>query len=304
MKSDADSSKGAQAADEPSQTDPEKRPPPRSKMHRLLILLRSAVICYLVYAAMLFSIQRWLLFPRHIRQASPDAGRGIRDLERFWIDTPQGRVEGWFIRGHGASAETPGPAVIFAHGNAELIEDWPFEMSLYQAHGFGILLPEFRGYGRSAGSPSEAAITEDFVKFYDWLAARPDVDRARIVFHGRSIGGGAVCALSRHRRPAAIVLQSTFVSVSEMSRRYYVPSFLVRDPFDNESALRALKCPVLIVHGKRDSLIPFEHAQRLHAAAAGSKLIAYDCDHNDCPPDWNAFMHDVIVFLRGAGIAR
>lgn len=303
MKSDAESPEREQADGDPAPSAPAKQPSP-SRKRGLMRILRSAVICYVVYAAMLFSIQRWLLFPRHIRQASPDAGRGIRDLERFWIDTPQGRVEGWYIRGHRATAETPGPAVIFAHGNAELIEDWPFEMSAYQAGGFGMLLPEFRGYGRSAGSPSEAAITEDFVKFYDWLAARPDVDRDRIVFHGRSIGGGAVCALSRHRQPAAVVLQSTFVSVSEMSRRYYVPSFLVRDPFDNESALRAIKCPVLIVHGKRDSLIPFEHAQRLHVAAAGSKLIAYDCDHNDCPPDWNAFMRDVLAFLREAGIAR
>ena len=97
-----------------------------------------------------------------------------------------------------------------------------------------VLLPEYRGYGRSAGSPSQRAITEDLIAFYDLLARRPEVDAQRVVFHGRSLGGGAVCDLARHRKPAAVILMSTFTSMKRMAPRYLVPGFMVERSSDRE----------------------------------------------------------------------
>jgi fermentation-respiration switch protein FrsA (DUF1100 family) len=251
----------------------------------------------------LTSLSRAMLFPRYAVRASPDAGAGVEGLERLWVTSDEGRVEGWLLPGRGVSAEQPGPAVIFAHGNAELIEHWPDEMARYRELGISVLLPEYRGYGRSAGSPSEAAITEDFVAFHELLVARPEVDDSRIVFHGRSLGGGAVCALARHKRPAAFILQSTFTSVADIARGWFVPRALVADPFDSREVLGTLRdTPVLIVHGERDSLIPVSHAHELARAAAGSRLVLYDCDHNDCPPRWSDFWREVEAFLDGAGL--
>jgi fermentation-respiration switch protein FrsA (DUF1100 family) len=257
---------------------------------------------YLVYAAVMFGCQRRLIFPRDLAVPRPNAGQGIPRLERLWLETPAGKVEGWFLPGDGVSPQQPGPAVIFAHGNAELIDDWPLEMSAYRRLGVSVLLPEYRGYGRSAGAPSQKALTEDFVQFYDLLAARPEVDRRRIIFHGRSIGGGVVCALAAERPPAALVLQSTFTSVADFAKRYLVPRFLVTDPFDNEAVLPRLTCPVILFHGRRDNIIPFAQAEALQRAARGSRLVVYDCAHNDCPPDWVDFMRAVADFLREAGV--
>ncbi|MEE8169460.1 MAG: alpha/beta hydrolase [Phycisphaerae bacterium] len=272
---------------------------PRRRTLRLAVIV---LVVYGAYAIMLYSIQRSLIFPRHFTDPDPTGEPSVRGVEKIWLDTPEGKVEAWYLRGIGALADQPGPAVIFAHGNAELIEHWPSDMLMYVSAGVSVLLPEFRGYGRSAGSPSQKAITEDFVRFYDLLAARPEVDATRIVFHGRSVGGGALCALATRRPPAAMVLQSTFTSITDLSRRYLVPRFLVSDPFDNLSVVSALDCPLILFHGRRDSIIPFEHAERLHAAAKDSTLVAYDVDHNDCPPNWIAFMHDVERFLRAHGI--
>ncbi|HUU00472.1 MAG TPA: alpha/beta hydrolase [Myxococcota bacterium] len=252
----------------------------------------------------LAAFQRRIIFPRYLTHPYPGAGNNIASLERIWIDTSEGKVEGWFIPGDGASAEHPAPLVIFAHGNAELIDYWPEALSGYRHMGVNLLLPEFRGYGRSAGSPSQQAIADDFAKFYDLVVLHPEVDASRVVFHGRSIGGGAVCALAALRRPAAMILQSTFTSLRSMAARFMLPGFLVADPFENIEVVRKLDAPLLVIHGRADDLIPFAQGEKLYAAAQRGKFIAYECDHNGCPPDWDRYWKDIRLWLSEVGILR
>jgi fermentation-respiration switch protein FrsA (DUF1100 family) len=247
---------------------------------------------------MLLVMQRRILFPRHFARPDHNAGQGIAGLEKIWIDSDQGKVESWFIAGDRVSSDSPGPAVIFAHGNAELIEYWPEYLSQYLRMGVSLFLPEYRGYGRSAGSPSQKAIEADFEEFYKILIARKDVDPKRLIYHGRSLGGGAMCALAAKHPPKVMILQSTFTSVVEMAKKFFFPAFLVKDPFDNESILSTLDIPVLIFHGKYDDLIPYPHAIRLQKAAKNAKLITLECSHNDCPPSWAAFWINIKSFLK------
>lgn len=242
-------------------------------------------------------LQRLAIFPSFAALPDPRAAAGLAGIERWTLPTRAGEVEAWFLPAHGASADRPAPAVMFAHGNAELIEYWARELEPYRAMGVSVLLPEYRGYGRSAGRPSERGIVKDFVQFHDRLAERPDVDGARIVFHGRSIGGGVVCGMARHRRPAAMILMSTFTSVATLAARYLLPRRLVTDPFDNEEVLRTLDVPVLLVHGRRDRLVPASHAHELAALAPQARLVLCDAEHNDCPPDWPQFWDEVRAFL-------
>jgi pimeloyl-ACP methyl ester carboxylesterase len=85
-------------------------------------------------------------------------------------------------------------------------------------------------------------------------------------------------------------------------RRYLVPGFLVRDPFDNLSALGRLQVPLLIVHGTRDRLVPHAHARALQAALPGARLVSFETDHNDALTDDPRFWREVASFLRGARI--
>ena len=160
-----------------------------------------------------------------------------------------------------------------------------------------VLLVEYPGYGRSAGSPSQSSITEAFVAAYDALIARKDIDASRIVLFGRSLGGGAVCALSIKRPSAAQILMSTFTSARSFAKRYLAPSFLVRDPMDNLAAVEQYEGPILVIHGRHDTVIPYSHGISLHKAARAGKLITYDAGHNDCPPDWEVFWKDIEAFL-------
>lgn len=253
-------------------------------------------------AGAVHALGRLVLFPRYAVRADPRAGEGVPGLERLWLDTPQGRVEAWFLPGRGVSPATPGPVVLFAHGNAELIELWPEALEPYRRLGISLLLPEYRGYGRSAGTPSEQAIGEDVRAFFERLLARPDVDPRRVVLHGRSLGGGVVCGLAASHPPAAMVLQSTFTSIPDVARRWLIPPLFVADRFETLEVVRGLECPILVVHGERDAVVPFSHGQRLAAASPRARLVRYDADHNDCPPDWDTFWRDIEAFLREAGV--
>ena len=274
-----------------------------TKLQILLRILLGGLALYLVYCVILFLMQRRFIFPRHLARPPPPASSDGPELERIWLETRAGRTESWLLPPN--TDARPAPAVIFAHGNAELIDHWDEEMAALRRLGFAVLLVEYPGYGRSEGSPTQASVTEVFVAAYDTLAGRDDVDAGRIVFMGRSLGGGVVCALAAERPPVALVLISTFKSVNAMAaEKFFVPPFFARDPFNNLKTLRNYAGPVLIAHGTRDNLIPYSHGVTLREASGRGRLITYEAAHNNCPPDWPAFWREVERFLREGGILR
>ena len=254
-------------------------------------LLLFALVFYL---ALVWFAQRSLLFPRPILPGQ-DVATGVAGLERWWIgESP--RVEAWYLPP--TAAEPTHPALIFGHGNGELIDFWASRFGDIRAAGVGVLLVEYPGYGRSEGSPSERSVRETFLAAYDRLVEQPGIDAERIVGYGRSLGGGAICQLAEHRPLAALVLESTFTGVAPMARSMGVPRFLVRDPFDNRTVVSGYQGPVLLLHGVHDRIIPFEHSEELHAVAARAELVRLECGHNDCPRSWSI----VRAFLAEVGI--
>lgn len=266
-------------------------------MMRLMIrTLLIAAGLYMAYAGLVFFLQRSMIFPRFVIPPYTDPVRP-RDAEVLTIQTGEETVEAWFIPAD-TSFSGPCPAVIFAHGNAELIDFWPEYLKPLSQNGIHLLLVEYPGYGRSKGRPSEKSITRTFTAAYDQLVVKNTVDPGRIILFGRSIGGGAICSLAKERPSAGLILLSTFTSIRSFAPRYGLFPFMIRDPMDNIGVLKEYPRPVLILHGNRDDLIPFTHAKALASVSKYTRLIAYDCGHNDCPPDWGVFWKDVFAFLR------
>ena len=251
------------------------------------------------------AVQRTFMYPRFvIDHVLPDAQARPNGFERWTIDHDDGITEAWFVLGDNVSAESPGPAVIYSHGNGELIDDHTQWITAYTDLGVSVLLVEYRGYGRSDGSPSQKAITDDFVAAYDQLIARPQVDPKRIVFHGRSIGGGVACSLATQRRPAALILQSTFTSAKAMAAKFWFPPFLILDAYRNDQLLETYDGPLLLLHGNRDTLIPVTHSRKLHEIAPQSRLVEYECNHNDMPLMGDRFRNDLRSFLIDSAIVQ
>ena len=256
-----------------------------------------AVLLYLLYALFLFVYQRKLIFPGTTISANQVIRESEQDFERIWIDTDKGKVECWYYKSTDTFSGKKGSAVIFAHGNYELIDENVYLAQAYNAMGVSVLLVEFPGYGRSEGKPSQKSLTDVFCKAYDWLSIHEEVDSARIIGHGRSVGGGPICTLASERELAVMILQSTFTDLTKFAHRYLLPGFIVKDPFDNLSVIKNFRKPILIFHGRYDQVISYSNSEELHEGAPGSEFISYDCGHNDFPPDWGRYWEDTRKFL-------
>ncbi len=275
---------------------------PRGKTWtRLRRLLVTGFVVLSIYWTALFFCQRLLIFPRdaaNSRMVAGQVGQPNRTgLERFWLDTEDGRTECWLQLADGASEDSPAGLVLFAHGNAELIDGQAWVFAGFRKLGYSVAMCEYRGYGRSDGSPSQADITKDQQAMLTALLARPEVDRERVIFFGRSIGTGVACALAQEHAPAAILLLSPFRSLRSMARGFFAPEFLVRDPFDNQAFLGQYPGPVLLMHGTSDQVIPIEHSKSLEKVAANATLRSFDCGHNNVPVDSDEFWQVVQEFL-------
>ena len=100
------------------------------------------------------------------------------------------------------------------------------------------------------------------------------------------------------RKVAALILESAFTSVADFAARFLAPSFLIRDRFDNRKSLAAYRGPLLMIHGRQDTIVPIEHSRELSKLVPGARLEELNCGHNDCPRQWNT----IGSFLRDAGV--
>ena len=127
-------------------------------------VLAVAFLAYAAYAVIFFFFQRHLMYPG----ASMLPARGVSDrdlpfVEEVQLVTSVGRVEALFMTAGGSADAAPYPAIIFTHGNGELVDSWPAPLSSFRDLGIGVLIVEYPGYGRSAGTPSQRTIMETMI---------------------------------------------------------------------------------------------------------------------------------------------
>ncbi len=249
-----------------------------------------------------YSLQNEFVFPNAAEgpmDRPPPAG-----AVQHWLETSDGaRVESWLFLPAGASAEAKVPAVIFFHGNSDYIETKLEYADFYTSRGFACLMVEYRGYRRSTGDPSEATLAADADAFFDWLAARPEVDPTRIVVHGHSLGAAIAAGLATRRPVRALVMVSAFRNLPALFGRYHLPGALARDRFDNERAVVAYGGPILLVHGEADEIVPVRQGRRLaELAGDNARFIAYPAVDHDVPWDWRVFGRDLEDFYAANAV--
>jgi uncharacterized protein len=270
------------------------------KIHLLTSMVRiftAVSLIYSIYCAAFFFIQRPILFPVSHLPKPPEPDFNNLPVHVQWVKADDFEVETWYLPPSPETSTTPHPLIIFAHGNAELIDYNLAETIPFTRFGFGVLLVEYPGYGRSSGHPSQKSITRAMTAAYDMVIQRPDIDRSKIVLFGRSLGSGAVCQLAARRSSAALILVSAFTGIRSFTTSFLIPGFIVRDPFDNLSVVKNYNGPILIIHGKFDDVVSYHHGVELNRASKRTTMITYNCHHNDCPPDRNLYMKDIIQFL-------
>ncbi len=195
-------------------------------------------------------------------------GVGASPGEEVWLDTADGvRIHGWYLPRPGAKR-----AILHLHGNAGNLEDRRDLLKDLSALDAAVFAIDYRGYGKSAGAPSEPGLYADAKAAFDWLRARePSLP---LVLHGESLGGAVAVELASKEPCAALIVQSTFTSTRDMASQvlpWFPARWLMRSNFDNLSKVRTLKIPKLFLHSRDDEMIPFAMAERLFEAAAEPK---------------------------------
>jgi len=253
-------------------------------------MLLVAVAVLLAVVGLLWSQQRRLIYLPAPR-AVPPAATVLPAAEEVSFPTEDGlRLAGWFVPAAGPPGRWPRqprpPAVLVCNGNGgNRSLRAPLAAALARA-GLAVLLFDYRGYAANPGRPTEPGLAADARAALAYLAARPEVDPARLVYFGESLGAAVALRLAVERPPAALVLRSPFASLAEVGRLHYpwLPvSLLLADRYDSVGRVGGLAAPLLVVAGERDRIIPAAHSRRLFDAAPEPKrfVLLPGADHND-----------------------
>ena len=259
-------------------------------------IIKSVGFFYVLWITLLFFMQSTMIYPTYVIPNLSDRS-APSDVEAKFLETQDGvRVEYWYIK---SPTLERAPTIVVFHGNASTIDfTYPWIGPLIEM-GFNVLLPEFRGYGRSTGSPSQTGINFDMKKILEKVAQKPEVDLNRLVYFGESLGGGIAFDLVEYAKPMAIVTRSTFLSVNAMASKYLAPPFLIKNPYRSDKVIANYDGPVFISHGRLDTIIPFNHSLALKELAKSPTFYPVEAGHNDFPLDgafWRAVHQFFIEF--------
>ncbi len=235
-------------------------------------LTAAGVIVLLIGATVLFFENRFVFRPT----TGPDGDRPLPDpaVEEVTLRTRDGlALDGWWHPGN-ADGDSLQPVVLICHGRSGNIADSADLMCALADAGLAVLLFDYRGYGRSEGSPSELGLYLDAEAAYAHLVKLRKIPAERIVCLGRSLGAAVAIHLSLHRQTGGMILESPFQSVAALASKMLLVRpfvFLIKNQFDSLGGVRRLTVPLLVAHGDRDEMIPFSHGQRVFAAAPEPK---------------------------------
>ena len=237
-----------------------------------IFLLRVALSIAFIYAVV--GAWAWLISDRMIFLPPVPTYRDTADILK--VPTSGGeRI---------AAVYLPNPAarytVLLSHGNAEDL-GWVLpSLPPLRDLGFAVFAYDYRGYGLSQGRASEQHVYADIDAAYDYLTRELRVPAARIILYGRSLGAGAAVDLAARQSVGGLILESPFLTAFRVMTR--IPLFPF-DRFRNVDKIGRVRCPVLVMHGEADEIVPLWHGQQLFERAPGPKmfLAVPGAHHND-----------------------
>ena len=220
-----------------------------------------ALVLVVGFPLLMYLAQDSLIFhPQRVSEAQRAQIASRPGIESVFIDASDGtRLHAWHVTGD--------PMVLYFGGNAEEVS-WMLDHAARRTPGVGWLLVDYRGYGSSGGSPSEKALTDDALRWFDRFAA------TRTYVFGRSLGSGVAVQVAAARPVAGVVLVAPFDSLVEVGKRHYpfLPvGLLLKHRFDSVAAAPKITAPLLCIVAVDDEIIPVAHAKRLYDAWAGEK---------------------------------
>lgn len=248
----------------------------KQRLRKLLIsditwkrMLRSAVFIYVLFAIYVyFRADSMIFLPQ------PSSYQDTKDTIKLKNNENQ-QLSAVYLPNPRAKY-----TILYIHGNAEDLGDIQPVLEQLRNLGFSVFAYDYRGYGTSQGTPTENHAYEDIDTVYRHLTEKLNIKPEQIIVFGRSVGGGSAVDLASRQPVAGLIIESTFTSAFRVVVPFPILPF---DKFNNLDKIKKVKCPVLVMHGKLDDTIPFEHSEKLFAAVSSPKLSLWveNANHND-----------------------
>lgn len=251
-------------------------------------IVRAGLLAYLAVLLMLMWFETQLIYP------APRYPVGDWDSAKThaWEDVHFASADGTKLHGWYRELKTPPRAyLLYCHGNGENVA-YLGEYLAWLADKFEltVFVFDYRGYGRSEGSPAEVGILADGDAAQKWFAERAKIKPQDIVLMGRSLGGGVAVDLAARNGARGLILQNTFTSMPDAAAYHYPWApvrWLMKNRYNNLERIANYSGPLLQSHGDADTVVPFALGQKLHAAAIGPKqfYVSKGLDHNNGDTD-------------------
>ena len=234
-----------------------------------------------LFATLGCTVDRYFIFfpSRSVNQNPKDVGIAYEEIT---LKTSDGlNLNAWFIE----KKEAKGTMIWF-HGNGGNIGDRVGHIKLfYESLPVDLLILDYRGYGKSEGSPSEEGTYHDAEAALAYVHFRQKAPQ-KIIYYGQSLGSAIAVELGIRNPPHGLILESPFTSIRDMARVAYpfLPlGFLIQTEYDSMSKIGGIKSPILILHGDRDEIVPWEQGKSLFEAAPEPKTFFTlpGASHND-----------------------
>ncbi|ASQ44697.1 alpha/beta hydrolase [Legionella clemsonensis] len=251
-----------------------------------------SITLFTILTLLIYLLQRNLIyFPA--KEVPSRAVFQAEDMQTVTLHTADGlELMSWY-----KPALPDKPTILYLHGNAGHIG---YRMPLvrqFLAAGLGVLLLEYRGYGGNKGQPSERGLYSDGEAGLEFLQQQ-GVSLQRTILYGESLGTSVAVYLAARHKVCAVILQSPYTSMTQVARYHYPWVFIPPwDKFDSLSRIANVNSPLLILHGERDTIVPYQQARTLFEYANEPKLLINlpGRGHNDLWDD--GFVSKIVTFI-------
>ena len=248
--------------------------------------LQIILIIFLIYSfvlVFLYFYQRNLLYHPNENNYSDD--KITVNIEKVNIKTSDNiNLLGWYHEKNLKEFKT----LIFFHGNAGSLENRIHKLNHFKDMNVNFLIIAWRGFSGNSGEPSENGLYKDGKSAIDWLIKK-DISEQKLILYGESLGTGVATELASKNKFAGVILESPFTSIADSAKIYYpyLPvNLLLKDRYDSKNKIKKINSPILIMHGKKDNIVPQKMGLELFENANNPKF-SYFPDDDDHMMEYN-----------------
>lgn len=251
-------------------------------MKKLRMIISIIILFYTIILVIIYNIQTRMIF-MPVKLSAAYRFDNTNPYEEIFIKTNDNE----FINGLLFKTNSD-KVILYFHGNAGSLDSWQYIHNSLKALDYNFFIIDFRGYGKSTGKITEEGLYKDGQAAYDFLVQK-GFKRENIILYGRSIGTGIAVDIASKNKSKALILESPFSTFKKLANSklpFLFPSLFLKYSFDNLEKINRINTPLLIMHGKKDQLIPIKFGKALYDNYKGVKkdfLAIEEGHHNDLP---------------------